>query len=226
MPNFNNRSCSWLSLFVVAGLITSCLILSNWQIHRFQEKQFWVNIRSKNNNQPPLKQLPKALTEELEGQKFAVNGRIDFKRVFLRDNTYFKHKAGYLVYAPVQSKNTWYLANLGWLEKNNKLTKKPFNPIVGSVYCPKGKEFYLKKIKSPKGWPKVIQTLDLSEVNSMLGHNIGRCLLMVKTDLKTIENKKPLSPERHLGYAFQWLLFACIMLYIFLRVTRSQNETP
>ena len=226
MPNFNNRSCSWLSLVVVAGLITSCLFLSNWQVHRFQEKQSWVNLQSKNLNQPTLYNLPKKLKVELEGQKFAINGRIDFKRVFLRDNTYYKHKAGYLVYAPVQSNNTWYLANLGWLEKNKKLNKKQVNPIVGSIYCPKGKEFYLKKIKSPKGWPKIIQTLDLSEVNATLGQDVGQCLLIVKTDLKTIINQKPLSPERHLGYAFQWLLFACIILYIFLRVTRSQNESP
>lgn len=145
MPNFNNRSCSWLSLISVMWLTLTCIGLSYWQLQRYEYKKTWQLINTSNNRQSPMDKLPPALSNAYEGRSFKTKAIVHSELAFLRDNKYFQHKAGYLLYLPVEINDNWYLGEFGWISKKGIMPKVKLASVSGHVVCPKGKEFLLKK---------------------------------------------------------------------------------
>ena len=224
MPNFINRSCSWPFLIFICTVISCCLGLSYWPVQRYQEKLTWVNLKKSNEQKAALRKLPEKLQQADEGRKFAIMASYRPNQYFLRANTYHNHKLGFLVYVPILSQKNWYLAEFGWLAQTGKLELPKSTKIKGYVTCAKGKEFRLKNIPPNPGWPKIIQTLDLKEINHITQKDFGKCWLNVKTKLPRVVKNRVMSPNRHLGYAAQWLLFAIIILYIFAKLTKDKSN--
>lgn len=207
--------------FFIFFCISICLFLSFWQLLRFKEKKSWQKIQASAEFMQPLLSIPNNLSRKYEGRKFVFNGQLDTLHIFLRDNSYFIKNRGYLAYMPfVQNKNT-AMARLGWIKSKNSLEvlSQKKQTFSGKVYCQKGKEFKLKTIPVNTGWPKVIQTYDHSEINSILKSNFSSCFLDVDfPGFKKPAVKKILSPERHLGYSLQWILFAVIIFIIYRKL--------
>lgn len=221
MVNSSNSSRKWLSISVVGIIVATCFSLSFWQYKRYLYKKDWLEITNKNKKLKPLTALPALLTKDFEARKFEVSGKIDLKRYFLRDNKYFKRQVGYLVYAPLKTTNSYYLVELGWISKGSKAPKVA-NLIKGEILCPKGKEFVLKHIPPDKGWPKILQSLDLAEVSREYKQIFSGCILSATGIAQKLPKREVMSPNRHIGYSVQWLLFGMIIVYIYYKLSRGK----
>lgn len=224
MANSNNIKTGMLTISIVFVLSSLCFALSYWQYQRFLEKREWSAIKNENTLKKPLNSLPSIITKQYDGRKFAIKAILNLKHIFLRDNKYYNRKAGYLIYAPIKFDGRLYLAELGWTANDSSGLEFPRGVFKGLIVCPKGKEFALKYIKPNPGWPKIIQTLDLNEISRELKSPISGCILSVNSKNPKLQRREMLSPQRHIGYAIQWLLFGIIIVYMYYKLNWGKNH--
>lgn len=226
MPYSTKKSELSLSFYIVILLSCFCLLLSYWQLYRYKEKKNYLKIISISENKAPLSKLPLMLNNNYDGRSFSLSVKPLINKLFLRDNVYYNGKKGYNAYMPVEFENLWYIANFGFVTEKKIPNNLDYNKLRGKVYCPKGKEFILKNIPANKGFPKTIQRFDVLEIEKAVNRKLSPCVLEVYSkNILQIKKRKILSPARHIGYCIQWLLFACLIPYIYYKSSKgSKNE--
>lgn len=221
MSNFSNIRKFSPAFLLVLTTISTCIYLSIWQYHRFLQKKSFVQIRNNSKNKKTLKKLTNPISYKDDNRKFDIKVNPKTDLIFLRDNVYLKKTKGYLIYMPIEYKNDWYIAKVGWTKNIPSLSPLDFKSVHGVIYCPKGKEFILKRIPPSPKFPKIIQRFDIQEISKELAKKISPCILELETKFPQVKVVNKLTPERHLGYSIQWLIFAFLISYIYYR---SNNE--
>ncbi len=144
------------------------------------------------------------------------------------DNRFYQHQVGFEVLTPFYVDGKVILVNRGWVPRGRTRAQLPQIKAVigqqtlrGTVYFPPAHTFTLShKMEENQGWPKIIQSLDMMQINTLLKREPLSFIIRLDTDQDngfardwTIIN---LTPERHIGYAIQWFALAGVLLIIYL----------
>lgn len=196
--------------------------LGFWQLSRMEEKKAIGREWAAGQASAPVplsiflsdKAMPKPY------QRVLMPSLSFLPQVFLLDNQVSNHRAGYRVFRLAKANTTTqsipmvFLVEGPWLsyESMGKADHPeglytdvpPSLPSIGYIRFPSaGLQLSAQAYNTPVKWPLVLQWIDFTAI----GHLIGQELTIF-----WIQFDKPqlpiLSPEKHLGYALQWFLFA------------------
>ena len=239
------------SLFSVIGTIFLMLIfisLGCWQLYRYEYKH---TLKSKYdtalNNLPT--QLSKLVSDDLHGKniprytKVKIQGNyIKNKSIFL-DNRTQNHRPGYEVLSLFKGHHLskWLLINRGWVPLTRSRVNLPKlkailgeQTIVGRIDFPSKKPFLLgAHTLESKTWPLRIQAIQIKQLSRLAKHAIYPFVILLADNQAHGFSRhwliQTVKPEKHLGYATQWFVFALVLLIIFVALNfkkiESLNET-
>lgn len=233
------------SIFIVCVVIVVvlvCLRLGYWQIQRAEAKQQQLahiaNVQAQGVMQwLQVQELPSDWNKT--GIQATLTGTIDSDYYWLLDNQVYQGQVGYDVLAlfnPATSKKP-LLINLGWVKapasrEQLPSIELPNRPITINVQLKQGKlsGFTLESTSSKptnNRWPKRVQNIDLQlftqqaqqPMVDFIGYRQG-----VGDELGIPHYQAVvMSPEKHYGYAVQWLLIAvaCVVVAVFASKRRN-----
>ncbi|WNC68898.1 SURF1 family protein [Thalassotalea nanhaiensis] len=244
---FKSFLASWhlpwviFTLLVFFGLIK----LSLWQFDRSADKQQRLaNIEMLSKQQAldlnfVLSDV-NGKTEMLNDIPVVLNGTFNNQYKFLVDNQTHQGKLGYRVLQVFtdEKSNKSVLVNLGWIQGS---IDRNFIPSVNDI---NGSQRMVGNIRiieqgivlteeqlSHDSWPQRIQQIDIKKISQLI--NIKLLPFVVFLDKKEhigyTKNWQPvvMPPEKHTGYALQWLTLAIawlsLMIWASYKTYRSKD---
>ena len=172
-------------------------------------------------------------------QRIKVTGRFDTEHQFLLDNKVYQGRVGYQVITPLlmTESSKAVLVNRGWIPQTGSREELPTFPtpteelmLEGQLKLDTGKYFGLgdSGIKN-ETWPRVIQWLELEQLENTLGYKIQDFIILQSPDspagFKRDWYIKKIVPEKSISYAVQWFALALALVIIYLVVnTRKVKE--
>ena len=209
-PLFHKKTFVYvcLVLFVFAGLLR----LSYWQ---WQRAAFKVHKQQKwAQHQQGLvhdqDSLLKAHPEHWQGFRASVHGYFEPQHQFIWQNRVYQHQAGVNMIVPFRLLNGHLLlVDRGWYVKANTHLPSGEQKLEGVLVWPS--RGLLLGENLGEGWPKTLQVWAFDDVKKALGVEVLPLLLHELKSGELASDYKPeqgLSPEKHKGYAVQWLLLA------------------
>jgi surfeit locus 1 family protein len=210
----------------IVGLLALSILfasLGRWQLRRAHEVEDVAARFALAAEAPPLERAPAALTEELRFRRLAVAGNYEVERQFLLDNQVRDGVAGYEVLTPfrIAADDRWLLVNRGWVAADPDRSVLP-NVVVDAV----AREISGRLERLPRAGIRLGDTPaaqprgDLVVVVYPTAQELGALAREPLLDYQLLlDDAAPdgfargwrapgLGPERHLGYAGQWFLFA------------------
>lgn len=205
--------------------------LAHWQWDRYHYKQHLLAQYEKMTSL-----TPKAITDEVAShlhpyEIVQATGKYLFKKSFLLQNRVQDKKSGYEVITPfkLDHSNKVLLVNRGWIRhakdfKPNLVTRH--ETIVGRVKFLSRKSFILgDNIQDRAQRPLQMQRIEIAQLNTILSSELFPFVLRLNTNqefgFKRNWQVVNMIPEKHIGYAIQWLLFAFIALGVYLYQSTS-----
>ena len=227
------------TLLVFAALIK----LSVWQSDRADEKQIRLERITALNTQQAIDLttvLMQAKSEDLNSINdlpVTLNGEFNNQLQFLLDNQTNHGRLGYKALQVFfdQSSGKHVLINLGWLEGS---IDRKIIPSVNDIIGVKNISGNIRIIEQGivlaeeelqgKSWPVRIQRIDLEKISQLI--NIELLPFVVFLDkneqLGYKKNWQPvvMPPEKHRGYAFQWLTLAIAWLSLMIAASYKMHK--
>lgn len=209
------------------GLCVLFTFLGQWQLGRAQEKR--EAIDQANQLVPAVHVTPKTVDkknfEKYLYKPVELSGQILNARNMFLDNQLYQGKAGVHVITPVLVNDHVILVNRGWIPKEKTRGAQigyipESTPLVGRFkknhVNPFGKE---TAQCPPPQWPFVVQKLDPEFLSSCLGYPLAPLVLMLDPKdpycyHQGLFKVTTMSPEKHLGYAFQWFALALTLFIL------------
>ncbi|CAB4876405.1 unannotated protein [freshwater metagenome] len=214
----------WVCVTAFALIFTSaCIFLARWQLNRQHGRNDANAIIESNYNRPsvPLDSLitpGNALDPKNVWRTVSMTGRYDVSHQLLVRRRSLNESTGFWVLTPLQTKTSVVWCVRGWIPAGETATTAsvPPKPPVGEVAVT-GHLRGLEKSSAITGLPKgQIQTIDSQVVNiDSLGPSIPAWLQVsnekpAATTSPTALPAPDVSAGPHLGYAIQWVIFACL----------------
>jgi len=232
---YNFRPTWFLSIMAVA-LVVVALILANWQFNRADQKRLIEHKRALNSSQDKIR-LSKRDTDvdALLYRDAEVVGQYDLMQQFLLENQKYKGVPGYHVFTPFRLKGTdvWILINRGWVKQGQDRKFLPPLKAETGIVSLEGKIENVPGIGMKMGepgqrdgvWPKRVTYIELPwiEVETkyhylpyVLYQTKGKDFGLVRDWKQRFEAKERMTPEKHTGYAVQWLSLGLLVIIMFL----------
>ncbi len=220
-------------------LMVLLLSLANWQWHRAGEKQRLLDAREAQRSAPPL-----VLNDELpdpERDRFrpaVAQGRYLGDQQWLLDNRVHGGRAGYHVFSLFRTTSgRQLLVNRGWVSVGEDREFLPSLPLPDGEVTLRGHLDRPESVGLVMGEPPlqslerlvVLQSLDVTALSAARGLDLMPLTLV-------LDGGQPgaleydwapvavMGPERHLGYAVQWLALAVALLIIYVGVNTRRIE--
>ncbi len=194
-----------IALFVKLGF---------WQLTRADEKRHLLN-----NADTDLEQIAQ-ITDDSLYRRITLTGNFDNTHPVYLDNQTFQGRAGYHLYLPFRSNDSWILVNLGWLAGALERDSLPeFQPLSGQftlhgrLSSEQGSPLLLDdSLPAQASWPLLLQRIDIAFLNTQLDISLAPLLLQPDqtTTIGFPKTWQPIvmSPEKHTAYAVQWFSLA------------------
>ena len=217
-----------LSLFVV---LCFPLVVSAgfWQIDRANEK---LAMQKQLQHMIKLDAVNIQHLNEAEFKNYKnvfIQGRY-LEHLFLIDNKTHKGKFGYEVIQAFELDNAdlvW--VSRGWVQGDlnrhilpNISSPKERITLTGYLYKP-SKPVQLKSISEEEGWPKRMQSAELTSLYEVIKYpQEDRLTYLVRlsanspTAFKNYWKLIPITADKHWGYAVQWFAMAALLLGLFI----------
>jgi len=207
----------------VAVVVPLCLLLANWQFDRAAQKrsleaQYFERIGA-------LAQRPPATLEEIPPfSRLRLEGVYDPGRHFLVDNRTYGGRAGYWVVSVfTDADQRRWLINRGWLAgagDRNRLPDPRGLDVPGPVdleavaWPDTGLPPLLSRDDWPARWPKRVQRLNVERMAAAADAEALQLRLEAGApgSLQPASQGLEFAPERHTGYAWQWLGIAAAVI--------------
>lgn len=217
------RPVSGIKYFIVlqALLVTPLLLsLSYWQLSRSQEKQ---QTLARFNTAATVSE-PSSITRFSRVQ---LSGYWLQDTQLLLDNRTHQGQAGYHLLALLKTHSAhfpvdYYLVDLGWIRAEADRTQLPTLTLPDTLVSLTARAdipaqpLLLQADHWPEQWPKRIQAIDIPRLSALLNLHIAPWVLHPETPQVAgiAPNWQPIqmTPERHQGYAVQWLGLALVWL--------------
>lgn len=218
-----NRNITLLTLIALPILIS----LGIWQWSRAAEKRELENRYAHLQAQPPVTLTAASLNELPDYQRVTVQGHFDNEHTWLLDNKQRQGRVGYEVVTPfVLNDGQRLLVNRGWLAAGKTRAQLPvidqvkgevtlFAELVSVVKHP-----LLDARTTRQDWPRVVMAIDITDMSQQLNQELLHRYLRLDesstgaliTDWQAVN----MSPEKHMGYAFQWFGLAAALVIWFV----------
>jgi surfeit locus 1 family protein len=225
-----------VGLIVLAG---TCSFLGVWQYRRAAESRAVTARFAAAAEEPALDAAPAELTDDLRFRRLAVSGRYIPKPQFLLDNRVHDGVAGYDVLTAFDlADGRTLLVNRGWVEANPDRSLLPDVQIDADERTVRGQlERLPRALRLGASFPAAAARAPVIVVVSPSAEELGAELRARPLDYvlaldagepdSFVRDSAPavLSPERHLAYAGQWLLFALGALGAAVAIVRSARSS-
>lgn len=211
--------------------------LAWWQYQRGQARAAILAMHEQAAKQSPEKNLRTALPgKALEGQKISVTGRFAAEKQLFLDNQTVDRTPGYHVWTPLKTEAGWVIVNRGWLKMSLDRSQLPQidSPdeeieVVGLwQHLPvPGLRLGDGRCAAELAFPAVVQYPTVEQLQCRFDAPIaaGQLLLDVESEhgFRREWRALGLPPQRHYGYALQWLALTLtqLVLLIVLNVRRT-----
>ena len=221
------------------ALAITCAFLSVWQYRRAAESRALTARFVAAADEPALDAAPAELTDDLRFRRLAVSGRYVAEPQFLLDNRVHEGVAGYEVLTAFElTDGRTLLVNRGWVEAN------PDRSVLPDVRVDADERTVLGQLdRLPRAGLRLGTSLPAAAGESVIvvvypsAAELGAALRAPLLDYvlalddgepdSFVRNAEPavLSPERHLAYAGQWLLFGLGALGAAVAVARGARAS-
>lgn len=251
-PNTHGLSVIGLSInwwwCVITLLVFSLLIkLGLWQLDRAKQKeQRLTRIEALTSKQAiSLEQLLLKVDKNdqatLNDMPVKVKGTFDNEVLLLLDNQPEQGKIGYRVFQLVSQGQYQFLVNLGWVpasvNRNELPSIKPikdFHQFSGYIRFVEQGFLLQEQVFEQVKWPLRIQQIDVNKISKLVNKQLLPFVVYLD-EKETIGYKKNwqpivMLPEKHKGYAFQWLSLAvawlCLMIWSARKANTANKSKP
>ena len=226
---------------VAAVGIGGCLALAQWQLGRAREKEALIAAFDAGGGEAvPLSVAAPA--ELPRYQRVTVAGRYEPGRQVLLDNMpSASGQAGYRVLTPFRREDggSLVLVERGWVPLGADRSQRPDVAVGGEPRAVTGRldglpvpGLRLGEARAPDaaGWPLVLNFPVTADLEAALGEPVEARILLLDADQpdgyqRAWRPSMGFPPERHLGYAIQWLALALVVLVAFV-ATGLQPRNP
>ena len=229
---------AWLPSLFAGGLLALLLWLGMWQLGRAELKAQIQSQYQDASSDLPLRLEPRP--RDLEGLRYhsiQASGSFEQVRQFLLDNRTHDGRAGYHVLTPLRLDAEFgVIINRGWVPVG------PDRAALPDIGAPAGKVFLTGKLFPPPkvfllgssgyqdgGWPLVVQSVEIKEMETLLGYRLLDSLVMMNPErpggyVREWHPYYGITPSRHRAYAFQWFALgtALVVIYLIMTVRRAE----
>ena len=203
---------------------TLCLALARWQWHRAGESRAGVALFAAGAELPSLTSAPSEL-DGLRYRRLRLSGHYVPEQQFLLDNMVEDGRAGYEVLTPfrLEDGGPWLLVNRGWLPANPDRRVLPEVDVSTEQRAVVGRLDRLPRSGLKLGGDgdskqtdavAVLSYPTADELAERLGHAVRAYQILLDggepDGFGRAWRASGMGPERHLAYAGQWVLFACV----------------
>jgi surfeit locus 1 family protein len=215
--------------------------LGVWQLERASWKQGLVDTHADRARLSPVSLDSLHDLRDVEPyRRVFVRGYYDMEHQLLLDNRTYEGYAGYHVLTPLRLADSGktVLVNRGWIPVGNSRAVLPDIPgttgevlVDATIQVPPTKLFRLGAMdEENKGWPQVVQQIEMNELEQRLGYPLQQLILLLDKDdeFGFIRDWKPVygvTPDKHRAYAVQWFTLAAVLLMIFIGVNSKRITT-
>ncbi len=221
---------NWLPHLAAIVLVLVCARLAVWQFDRAEAKE----ERMTQWNDAPTIALDAVPEPPLFSTVSAI-GHFDPERHILLDNQIRNGHAGVHVFTPfvLEGTDQIYMVNRGWLPWDRRAQQgKPFATdkdvmrISGRLSdAPQvGLQLGEATALDSNAWPNLMTYYDIARIREVLGPAVSDTVVLLEPshpahltgdDWQAVN----MGPERHLGYAFQWISIGTAIVILWLILT-------
>ena len=226
------------TIVVVAGALS----LANWQLHRAQEKR--ALIAAFDRGLASSVELGTNTVDTLPRYgHVTVRGHYDPSRQVLIDNMPSSSGyAGYRVLTPLvrDGSGKLLLVDRGWVPLGLSRERLPPVDITDGERVVAGR---LDQLPMPgirvgaadrpgdSSWPRVLLFPTAADLAQALGEPVESRIVLLDADQpdgyeRSWRPALEFPPERHLGYAVQWLALAIVAIVIFIALSLQRDPDP
>ncbi|MFW5815379.1 MAG: SURF1 family protein [Wenzhouxiangella sp.] len=221
---------SWLPHAAAVLALLLCARLALWQVDRAAEKE----QRLTQWRDAPTLALDPAEPPALFAT-VAARGRFDPERHVLLDNQIRNNHPGVHIFTPFypQDSDEIYMVNRGWqpLDRNAQTAPRfetPDEPVAITARVSDAPRVGLQLGEAapldPTDWPNLMTYYDSERIRDALGQTVADNVLLLDPDHPAHLSgdqwpRVNMSPERHIGYAFQWASIGTAIFLIWLTLT-------
>ena len=230
----------WAIALAAVG-IGGCLALAQWQLGRAREKEALIAAFDAGGGEA-LPLTVSAPAEMPRYQRVTIAGHYEPGRQLLLDNMpSATGQAGYRVLTPFRRDDGGpiVMVDRGWLPLGADRSQRPDVSVGGEPRAVTGRldglpvpGLRLGEARAPDsaGWPLVLNFPVTSDLEAALGEPVEARILLLDADQpdgyqRAWRPSMGFPPERHLGYAIQWLALALVVLVAFV-ATGLQPRNP
>ncbi len=230
----------WLLTGLTFAAVTLFLALGYWQLRRAEEKQALLDLQQRQLQRPAIKLQGKETLEAVgRYRQVLVTGTWDPDHQILLDSRTYQGKVGYEVLTPLEiGGGRVVLINRGWVPLQENRDQLPDIAIERRKVTVRGRTdhfprmgMYLQGMRelSP-GWPSVVQELVPNVIGDRLNKHVLAFQIKMDADLPDgyVRQWKLdyIKPQRHIGYALQWFLFAAtaVGLWLWFGFKRARED--
>lgn len=218
--------------------------LGYWQLDRAEQKQALLDQYA-SGQQSQVEITSRNARDLPRYQRAQATGRYDPAHQILLDNMpSHSGQPGYRVLTPLETAAGWLLVDRGWLPLGATRRELPDievdaaeRTVTGTIdVLPRaGLQLDTPPVDPSVPWPRVLNF----PTHDALEHQLGRTLLpgLLLLDASHPDGYERIweahlgfKPERHVGYAVQWLALAAVALILFLiisfRIKKATDESP
>lgn len=223
---------SWWMIILTALAIGLFVRLGYWQLHRADEKRQLLSAYQRASKEPPQRLM--RIPPPQQYQRVYLQGHY-LPIILLLDNQHHNHQYGYDVLSPMILENgDVVIVDRGWVKGDPgrqqwPMLTTPVHTIMleGQLYYPPRKSWLLGSgLEVKRVDLAIIETLDMAMMSQFLHKSVYPFIIRQSTDSPggyvCDWSIVASTPERHIGYAIQWFLFACIasILFVVLNVKK------
>ncbi len=223
-----------ITLFTMIAL-PILLSLSVWQWNRAAEKRELVTRYAQLQAQPPVALTAENINDLPDYQRVTVQGYFDNEHTWLLDNKQRRGKVGFEVVTPFELPDGQYLlVNRGWIAAGKTREQLPVvEDVQGEVtlfadLASVVKHPLLDARTTRKEWPRIIMAIDVADMSQQLQEDLLPRYLRIDESSPgafiTNWQAVNMSPEKHVGYAFQWLGLALALIIWFVLANTNLFE--
>ena len=212
--------------------------LGQWQLERAAWKQGLIDAHEASMHLAPVDLGWLLESGNLAAfRPVAVHGQYDLAHQLLLDNRSYRGQAGYQVLTPLRLADgkAVVLVNRGWVPTGLDRSVLPDLPgPTGAVALEAITSLQPEKLfrlgnaeESNVGWPKVVQQLDLAQLEQVLETRLLPVILLLdKSDehgfVREWQPVYGVTPDKHRAYAMQWFTLAVVLLLIYVGVNSKR----
>ena len=208
----------WPTTCFAAVFLPILISLGFWQLHRAEEKQILQAQFERRREAAPVELSTAAALADYTPVR--LRGRFDNEQSCLLDNQIIEGRFGYDVLSPflLEGSGQAVMVNRGWLIGDPSRRVRPAIDAVDGIveitgyvhYASRG--FQLVDIPAEAGWPKLLQYVDVGEIQRQLGFELKPFVVRIDAGLPGAYRAQwpiiNMRPETHIGYAVQWFALA------------------